>query len=146
MDNHDLHTKLFRWLVRKNICVTTTIPYMDGLLQWLGISIANPLSIQRCSTKLLIRILKDIQRIPKQWVIVHTFDDDSKTSIYIISVITREMGKLKTHSPTYCIMGNWENMLYLTHTLDKIYLTGIFISSMSSHMLAQWWWDGVMNK
>ena len=35
------------------------------------------------------------------------------------------MGKLKTHSPIYCIMDNWENMLNLTHTLDKIYLTGI---------------------
>ena len=30
------------------------------------------------------------------------FDDDNKTKyIYIISIITREMGKLKTYSPTY---------------------------------------------
>ena len=35
------------------------------------------------------------------------------------------MGKLKTHSPIYCIMDNWENMHNLTHTLDKIYLTGV---------------------
>ena len=35
------------------------------------------------------------------------------------------MGKLKTHSPTYCMTDNWENMLNLTHTLNKIYLTGI---------------------
>ena len=30
--------------------------------------------------------------------------------IYILSIITKEMGKLKTHSPTYCKMDNWENM------------------------------------
>ena len=35
------------------------------------------------------------------------FEDDNKTKyIYIISIITKEMGKLKTHSPTYCIMNN----------------------------------------
>ena len=54
------------------------------------------------------------------------FDDDNKTKyIYILSIITREMGKLKTHSPTYYIMDNWENMPNLTHTLNKIYLTGM---------------------
>ena len=64
---------------------------------------------------------------PKQWVIVHTSDLMMilRQSIYILSIIMRGMGKLKTHSPTYCIMDNWENMLTLTHTLDKIYLTGI---------------------
>ena len=64
---------------------------------------------------------------PKQWVIVHTSDLMMiiRQSIYILSVITTEMGKLKTYSPTYCIMDNGENMLNLTHTLDKIYLTGI---------------------
>ena len=41
------------------------------------------------------------------------FDDENKT------IMTKEMGKLKTHSPTYCIMDNWENMFNLTHTLDK---------------------------
>ena len=48
-----------------------------------------------------------------------------KQSIDILSIITTEMGKLKTYSPTYYIMDNGENMLNLTHTLDKIYLTGI---------------------
>ena len=48
-----------------------------------------------------------------------------RQSIYILSIIKRGMGKLKTHSPTYCILDNGENMLNLTHTLDKIYLTGI---------------------
>ena len=36
-----------------------------------------------------------------------------------------EMGKLKTHSPIYSITDNRKYMLDLTHTLDKIYLTGI---------------------
>ena len=64
---------------------------------------------------------------PKQWVIVHTSDlmMIKRQSIYILSIITREMGKLKTYSPTYCIMDNGENMFNLTHTLDKIYLTDI---------------------
>ena len=64
---------------------------------------------------------------PKQWVIVHTSDLMMiiRQSIYILSIITREMGKLKTYSPTYCIMDNGENMLNVTHTLYKIYLTGI---------------------
>ena len=75
----------------------------------------------------------DIQRIPlfhdlspKQWVIVHTSDLMMviRQSMYILSIITKEMCKLKTHSPTYCIMDNWENMLNLTHSLDKLYLTG----------------------
>ena len=64
---------------------------------------------------------------PKQWVIVHTSDLMTiiRQSIYILSIFTREMSKLKTHNPTYCLKDNWENMLNLIHTLDKIYLTGI---------------------
>ena len=63
----------------------------------------------------------------KQWVIVHTSDLMMiiKQSIYILSIITRGVGKLNTHSPTYCIMDNWENILNLTHTLGKISVTGI---------------------
>ena len=63
---------------------------------------------------------------PKQWVIAHISDLMMiiRQSKYILSIITWEMGKLKTHSPTYCIKDNWENLLNLTHTLDKIYLTG----------------------
>ena len=64
--------------------------------------------------------------------------------MYILSIITREIGKLKTHSPIYCIMDNCENMLTHTHTLGQIYMTDI---SMSSDKFAQWWyWDGVMYK
>ena len=128
-----------------------------------------------------------------------------RQSIYIISIITREMGKLKTYSPTYCtlrwrhndqagvsnhqpygcllnrlfrrrsketsklrvtglcavnspgpvnsphkgpvtrkmfpfddvimIMDNVENMLNLTHTLDKIYLTYMW----------DWDWEKLLN-
>ena len=53
------------------------------------------------------------------------FDDDNNTKQYILSTITRELGKLKTYSPIYWIMDNYEKMLNLTHTLDKIYLADI---------------------
>ena len=51
---------------------------------------------------------------PTQWVVVHTSDLMMiiGQSMYIISIITKEMGELKTHSPTHCIMDNWENMLH----------------------------------
>ena len=53
------------------------------------------------------------------------FDDDNKTKQYILSIVTRELGKLKTYSPIYWMMDNEENLLNLTHTLDKIYLADI---------------------
>ena len=34
------------------------------------------------------------------------FDDDVKTKQYILSTITRELGKLKTYSLIYCLMDN----------------------------------------
>ena len=50
---------------------------------------------------------------PKQLVIVDTSDlmMTIRQSIYILSIITTEMGKLKAYSPTYCIMDNGGNML-----------------------------------
>ena len=48
------------------------------------------------------------------------------------------MVKLKAHSPTYCIRDNWENMLNRTHTLDKIYLTGIVFRSVCTMMIMSW--------
>ena len=71
---------------------------------------------------------------PKQWVIIHTSDLMMiiRQSMYILSIIPKEIGKMKTHSPTYCIMDNWENMLNLTHTLDKLLSDRDFINSMSS--------------
>ena len=47
------------------------------------------------------------------------FDGDNKTKYYILSIITKEMGKLKTHSLTACIMDNWEKMPNLTRTLNN---------------------------
>ena len=48
-----------------------------------------------------------------------------RQSIYILSIITRGVGNLKTHSPTYCIMdyimNNWKNMLNLTHSPKYIW-------------------------
>ena len=82
----------------------------------------------------------------KQWVIVHISDLIMiiRQSIYILSIITTEMGKLKRYSPTYCIMDKGENMLNLTrqNISDRH-----FISSMPSDKFAQWWlWDGVLYK
>ena len=69
-----------------------------------------------------------------------------RQSIYILSII-KGMGKMKTHSPTYYIMDNWKNMLNLTHTLNKLYLTGILWVQCLQIKFAQWWkWDGVMYK
>ena len=64
---------------------------------------------------------------PEQWVIVHTSDSMMimRQRIYILSTITRNMGQLKTHSPTCFVMDKWQNIPYLTHTLDNLYLTGI---------------------
>ena len=80
---------------------------------------------------------------PKQWMIVHTSNLMMiiRQSIYIISIITREMGKLKTHSTIYCIIDNWENMPQFTahwHTRQNI-SDRHFISSLSSDNFAQCW-------
>ena len=77
---------------------------------------------------------------PKQWVSVHTSDLMMiiRQIIYILSIITWEMGKLKTHSPTYCIMDNWENMASYSHTRQNI-SDWDFINTMSSDKFAQWW-------
>ena len=63
-----------------------------------------------------------------------------RQTIYILSLITMEMGKLQAHSPTYCITDNWENMLNLTHTLDKLYLTGKFnvLDKVCLMMIMRW--------
>ena len=50
------------------------------------------------------------------------------------------MGKLKTYNPTYCIMDKGENMLNLTHTLDKIYLTGIVVM-FCNDFPENWTWE-----
>ena len=93
--------------------------YMQPVqVKWIGVN----KNIERHTAHTIVSWPK-----PKKWVIVHTSDLMMiiRQSICILSTITREMGKLKTHSPTYCMMDNWENMRNLTHTLGKIYLTGI---------------------
>ena len=64
------------------------------------------------------------------------FDYDNNTK-YIYSLNHhKEMGKLKTHGPTYCIIDNWEKMRYLAHLMK--YIWQAFLSSMSSDKFAQW--------
>ena len=60
---------------------------------------------------------------PKQWVIVHNSDlMIIRQSIYILSIITKEMGKLKTHRPTYCIIYIYQRMclILISHTRQNI--------------------------
>ena len=50
---------------------------------------------------------------PKQWVTVHKYDlmMTRRQSIYILSIITREIGKLKTYSPPNCILDYGDNVI-----------------------------------
>ena len=60
--------------------------------------------------------------------------------MHILSIIRREIGKLKTHSPIYCILDNWENMLnliLLTH-LTK-YIWQAFYKFMSTTFQSVLW-------
>ena len=52
-------------------------------------------------------------------------DDDDTINEYVPTIITSELGKLKTHSPIYWSRYDGDNWLNLTHTLDSIYLTSI---------------------
>ena len=62
---------------------------------------------------------------PIQWQIGHTYDliIIIRQSTHSLTIIRREMGKLNTHSPIYCIKNNCEKWLNLRHTLDRMYLT-----------------------
>ena len=68
---------------------------------------------------------------PKQWTIVHTSDLMMiiRRSIYMwyiyIYISQSSPGKWVDWKCIYCIVDNWKNVINLTHTLDKIYLTGI---------------------
>ena len=77
---------------------------------------------------------KDIERhtatplfhILKQWQMGHTSDLMMlRWSTYILTIIIREMGKLNTHDPVYCMKDTWENWLILRHKLDRMYLINI---------------------
>ena len=60
---------------------------------------------------------------PEPWLMIY----DSgvmmiiRWNINILTIITREMGKLKTHGPIYCMKDNWEKLLNLRPKLDRIY-------------------------
>ena len=62
--------------------------------------------------------------ISKQWITFHTSDlmVIIRQCIYILSIITGEMGKLKTGSHMNCRMDNWEKcLILLTHSTKYIW-------------------------
>ena len=52
---------------------------------------------------------------PNQWLMVHTSDlmMVTRSNAHILTIIIKEIGNLKTHSPVYYIKDNWENWLNL---------------------------------
>ena len=64
---------------------------------------------------------------PKYWLIVYTSNliMIMRESTHILTVTTREMYKLKTHSLIYCIKDDWKNWLNLRHIFDEIHITSI---------------------
>ena len=62
---------------------------------------------------------------PKQWQMGWFFLMIIRSHTGILTIIIREMGKLNTHSPIYCMKDNWENWPNLRHARDRIYLTSI---------------------
>ena len=115
-----------------SVCLRLSHFIQLSFVQYMGLCVFS-LPISRMNTERHTAYTIVSWPNPKQWVIVNTSDLMMmiRQSIYFLSIITKGMGKLKARSPTYCIMDNWENMLNLTHTLDKWYLRH-FISSMSS--------------
>ena len=65
---------------------------------------------------------------PWQWLMIN-ISDLMMTSTSFLIIIPREMGKLQTHSPIYWMNGNWEIWLSLRHTLNRIYITSIYMSN-----------------
>ena len=59
---------------------------------------------------------------PKQWLMIHIseFMRMIRWSTITPTVIKREVGKLKMHSPIYCIKGNWEKDWYAMQTYSCI--------------------------
>ena len=96
---------------------------------------ASRLTIQRANdTVFCVFIDKNIARHTayisaswpnhKQWLITHISDLIVMTrwGMNILTTINRETGKLKTHSPMYCIKCKWENWFDLKHTFDRKHL------------------------
>ena len=64
----------------------------------------------------------------KQWHISHSSDLIMiiRSSIRILTIIIKEMGKLSTQSPIYCMTGNWEIWLHLRCTLETECTSQVF--------------------
>ena len=103
-----IHLKCFR--------IHHTVSQNDKALLIYSVLRTVRMLFQNFRTVVYAHVYKNIERLtahtivswpnPKQWVKVHTSDLMMiiRQSIYILSIITKEMGKLKTHSLTYCIM------------------------------------------
>ena len=135
-----LSTNLSHLFARKDSIHDSTLPltpYIPWALWWdYGVEWCQRLSQSPIRLHLFVFFHNNIERHTahtivswpnsKQWVIVHTYDLMMIISQSIYSLHHhKDISKMKTHSPIYCITDNWENMLNLTHTLNKIYLTGI---------------------
>ena len=57
---------------------------------------------------------------PKRWILIHTSDLMMITRQSILSIITKDMGKLKTHRPIFCIIDNERICLILFTHLTNI--------------------------
>ena len=135
--NHAYKTILEAWLAWKRYEIKLDLLCLRYKLEVLRIWINKKkymiLSQHKTALKWCKFVYKNIERHtadtivswpnPKKWVIVHTSDLMMiiRQSIYILSIVTSEMGKLKTYNPTYCIMDNGENVLNLTHSTKYIW-------------------------
>ena len=81
----------------------------------------------------------------KQWIIVHTSDLMMiiRQSLSFLSIITREIGKLKPHSPTYFTsneswrQGTVENLDAVTAVTDSFKMADTFTGDRTGGALAQ---------
>ena len=138
MPSRDITTeKIYQW---EHICWASIISRVPSMVVMLHVSDRARFGANTFRTRMSHESNPSISRIhwnierhtlhtivswpnPKQWVIVHTsyLMIIIRQSVYIISIITGEMGKLKAPHIVYWIIE--KNMLYRTHTLDRIYLT-----------------------
>ena len=109
----EINKAVSQWLLTFNLCVSVTWPYTcafhipcthtpEIIDMHRGVCDYNDTDI--CVTR---------PQWVKQWQIVHTSD-------LIITILTRENGKLKTLGLIYCMKYNLDNSLHLRHTLDTI--------------------------
>ena len=89
----------------------------------------------------------------QHWQMLHTYDLITITwwNTRILSIITREMGKLNTLSPIYCMKYSWENWLNLKHIINRmLYMYNHFLSSIhvlsdtSAYVSCHWFRQGLL--